>query len=348
MSFFDFYSRQLALAEVGPEGQTKLQQGKCLVVGAGGLGSAALHYLAAAGLGTLGICDADIIAISNLHRQPLYSMEAIGAKKALIAAEKLRKLNPFIEIKAHPERLSQANYEALLAPYDLILDCTDNFSSKYLLNDTCFLLKKPLVRASIHRFEGQLHFTLPIRQDACLRCIWPKIPVEDCARTCTEVGVLGPLPGFFGVLQAMEALKFFLGLPLLEKNTLLAYDLLTHSQKKIMVGKSEACPVCMADRKAACFDAYWEMEPHDAQAYESYWVDIRENEEVSKDPLSENRPVLHLPLSCFDPTSLDPKGHYVFFCHSGKRSRHLVTLLRKKGWENAYSLKGGILALRHL
>lgn len=341
----DYYIKQMALPEVGVAGQEKLQHGKCLVIGAGGLGSAALFYLAAAGVGKIGICDADCVEISNLHRQILYQLDDLDCSKAVAAANRLRKVNPLIEIIPYQKRLTHANCADLLSGYDLILDCSDNYETKYLLNDASFLFHKPVIRASIHRFEGQLQCYLPQRSDACLRCHWPEIPQESCPGSCEEVGVLGPLPGFFGLLQAMEALKFFLKLPLLSSSALLTYDLITHSQRIMHLTHHTECPLCGKDPKITCLQAspFWEVRS-DTHLSKFCLVDIREAEEVEKDPL-KGLPYLHHPLSQFDAKKLSANLNYLFFCRSGKRSHHLVAKLRSQGWTNAYSLIGGLPSL---
>jgi sulfur-carrier protein adenylyltransferase/sulfurtransferase len=348
MNSAHYYARQVSLPEVGKEGQEKLGAGKCLIVGAGGLGSAALYYLAAAGVGTLGICDADCVDITNLHRQILYSIEEIGSLKAEAAAQKLRKLNPFITTHSYSQRVTAQNIMHILPHYDLLLDCTDNFQTKFLLNDASFLLKVPLIRASIYRFEGQLHTYLPQRNEACLRCLWPEIPQESCVGNCADVGVLGPLPGFFGVVQAMEALKFFLKLPLLEPNTLLIYDLISHSQKKILCAQNRECPLCGITPKITHLnrEISWEIDPLSVAIDDFQLVDIREKKEVEQEPL-QGVPTFHLPLSAFDENKLDRSKPYLFFCHRGMRSNTLVSQLRARGWNNAYSSLGGILRLKN-
>jgi sulfur-carrier protein adenylyltransferase/sulfurtransferase len=348
IAFNEYFSRQMVLPEVGTSGQEKLQAAKCLVIGAGGLGSAALYYLSAAGIGTLGICDSDHLDTTNLHRQILYSIDELGLPKAELAAKRLRKLNPFNTINAYTERLTVLNCEHLLSLYDLILDCTDNFQTKFLINDAAFLFKKPLIRASIYRFEGQLQCFLSERNDACLRCLWPEIPRDECIGNCAETGVLGPLPGFFGTLQAMEALKFFLGLPMQPTNTILIYDLLSHSQQMLTLKRQTSCPLCGTDpeiRELSLKDTC-EIEPSACMSAEFQLVDIREQAEVSADPLIAFQ-CLHMPLSTFNEKSLSHDKKYLFCCQRGRRSLNLVTHLRSLGWKNVFSLSGGALALKN-
>lgn len=334
-----YYARQISLPEVGRAGQQKLAEAKCLVVGVGGLGCPALSYLAAAGVGTIGICDFDRVELTNLHRQVLYSVDDIGLPKAEVAARKLRKANPNIEILPILDRISESHCQS----YHLILDCTDNFRTKFFLNDLAFLRKIPLIRASIYRFEGQMQCYLPARGDACLRCLWEEIPEEGCVGSCAEVGVLGPLPGFFGACQAMEALKFFLGMPVLP--SLLLYDLISHDQKKLSLQKNPHCPLCGTHPTITRVGCEWEVEATSIHLQDFILVDLREEVEVKNDPLT-NHSVHHLPLSRFDTASIDPQKPYLFFCQKGRRSYDLVNFLRKKEFTNVFSLIGGIDQLK--
>ncbi len=340
-----YYARQLLLPEVGFQGQEKLLKSKCLVVGAGGLGSSALYYLASAGIGRLGICDGDTVDMSNLHRQVLYTVDDVGVFKAEAAATKLRRLNPSIQIEPYCKRLNQFNCAKILTHYDLVLDCTDNFHAKFLLNDASVLFNIPLIRASIYRFEGQLNCYLPKRNEACLRCLWPDIPQDGCVGNCADVGVLGPLPGFFGVLQAMEAIKFFLGLPLLAANAMLMYDLISHTQKIITLSQNSDCPLCGKTPTITELSGVnaWEIDAYSPSDFQL--VDIREKEELEQDSLVSHT-ALHLPLSAFDEKFLDRHQSYLFFCARGRRSYNLVSQLRAQGWNNIYSLIGGINTIR--
>ncbi len=331
----EYYSRQMILPEVGEVGQKKLSASKCLVVGAGGLGSPALLYLAAAGVGTIGVCDFDRVSISNLHRQTLYSVDDVGRAKAEVAKGKLTEKNPHIKVIAHIKKAS----ESLVGAYDLIFDCSDNFQTKFLLNDIAFLHKKPLIRASIYRFEGQMQSYLPERGDACLRCSWEDVPEEGCVGSCTQVGVLGPLPGFFGTLQAMEGIKWILGMPVLSK--LLLYELTSHTQKKLTLHKNPACPLCGASPRITQIEPSMELERDKVDLDQYILVDIREKAEVEEQAVT-HRAVKYLPLSSFKLDVLDPNCSYLFFCRSGRRSLHLVGQLRKEGFKKVYSLIGGI------
>ena len=197
----------MALREVGAEGQARLRAASVLVVGAGGLGVPVLQYLAGAGVGRLGIVDADRLEPSNLHRQTWYALADCGREKSALAAERVRALNPEVRVEAHALRLDAGNAERLAAGHDLILDCSDNFATKFLLNDLALRTRKPVLFASVYQYEGQLQLVRGDDATACLRCVWPEATRDGLVGNCAEAGVLGPVPGVFGSLQALEALK---------------------------------------------------------------------------------------------------------------------------------------------
>lgn len=347
MKFPTYYSRQIRLSEVGIEGQERLKNAKCLVIGAGGLGSPVLLYLAAAGIGQIGICDGDRVDESNLHRQPIYSTHDIGKSKAETSAEKLRDLNPLIDVSAYPFHLTAQNASPLFSKFDLILDCTDNFRTKFLINDAAYFLKKPVIRASIYQFEGQIQTYLPSRGDACLRCLWEEVPEEGCVGTCQEVGVLGPIPGYFGIMQAMEAIKFFLKLPHLASNEILFSDLIHYNQSKISFEARDECPLCGKNPTihGLIEKQTWEISAEELKKMSYKLIDIREMSEVEKAPYLKG-PYFHMPMSAFDQESLNSDTRYALFCHKGRRSQSLVRALRESGHTNVYSIIGGILSLR--
>lgn len=338
-----YYSRQIVLSEIGVEGQKKLGQSRVLVVGAGGLGSPALLYLAAAGVGTVGICDGDRLDESNLHRQPLYAVKDVGKCKANLAKNRLKELNPYIQIEAHPWRLNGKNGIELFKKYDIILDCTDNFQTKFLINDAAFLAQKPVVRASIYQFEGQVQTYIPKRNDPCLRCLWEETPQEGCVGTCSQVGVLGPVPGFFGVLQGVEALKLILGISVLSSGQILFSDLIGYTQQLITFEKNPCCPLCgKSPTIQKLTEVSWELEPHEIQGFQL--IDIRESLEIESDPY--HAACLHMPLSSFNLSDLNPDVAYALFCQKGQRSAHLVQILRDQGFSKVFSVIGGIESLR--
>jgi len=240
------YSRHILLRGMGEEGQKKLLSGSVLIIGAGGLGSPAAMYLAAAGVGALGIADADMVEISNLQRQIIHGTSKAGVPKALSAKERMEEINPEITIKAYPMMIGKDNIEALVQEYDFILDCTDNFSSKFLINDTCVRLKKPFSHAGIVGYEGQLMTYVP-GMGACYRCIFGDEPPAGEVPTCREVGVMGAAVGVIGSLQALEAIKYLTGIGELLTGTLLIFDAFTMNFRRVRLpGQSKDCPVCSA------------------------------------------------------------------------------------------------------
>jgi molybdopterin/thiamine biosynthesis adenylyltransferase/molybdopterin synthase catalytic subunit/rhodanese-related sulfurtransferase len=234
------YSRQMALKEVGASGQAKLRASRVLVIGCGGLGVPVISYLAGAGIGRLGLVDSDHLEPSNLHRQTMYALADVGKLKADLAAERVRALNPDVDVRAYTIRLDALNAPDLIAQHDLVIDCTDNFSTKFLLNDYCVQLGKPVVFASVYQYEGQLQIVQP--GSACLRCVWPEATRDGIVGNCSEAGVLGPVPGIFGGLQAFEAMKLLLNLPGQLKDELLVLDLLTLTTSRVRTKRAQACP----------------------------------------------------------------------------------------------------------
>ena len=238
------YSRQMILSEVGGKGQKKLQDAKVLVIGAGGLGSPAALYLVAAGIGTLGLTDGDVVDLSNLQRQILHTTDRIGMPKVESGGQLLTALNPETTIELYPEHVSKENIMSLLEQYDIILDGSDNFSTRFLINDACFFAKKTLISGSIFRFEGQLATIKPHEGFPCYRCLYPEPPPAGLVPNCQEAGVLGVLAGTIGVLQANEAIKEILGLGETLADRLLLYDALDMTFKKVGRPKAPDCPLC--------------------------------------------------------------------------------------------------------
>jgi sulfur-carrier protein adenylyltransferase/sulfurtransferase len=237
------YSRHTLLPEVGEEGQARLLDSRVLLIGAGGLGSPAGLYLAAAGVGTLGIVDFDVVDASNLQRQILHSLDRIGRSKVESARETLQALNPDVKIEGYPHRLSAENVLEIMSGYDVVVDGSDNFPTRYLVNDASLHLRVPVVHGAIFRFEGQVSVFRPYA-GPCYRCLFPQPPPPELAPSCAEAGVLGVLPGIIGSIEAMEAIKLILaiGEPLV--GTLLTYDALTQEFRRLGVRRNPACPAC--------------------------------------------------------------------------------------------------------
>ena len=346
------YSRQIALPEVGREGQARLAAAAVLVVGAGGLGVPVLQYLAAAGVGRIGIVDGDVIETSNLHRQPLYGIADVGRPKAAVAAERLRALNRDVRVETHETRATTANVDDLVRDYDLVVECTDNFRAKFLVNDAVVRALKPAVFASVHQYEGQLQVYRPLPHWPCLRCLWPEAPRDGMVGNCAEAGVLGPVPATLGAMQAMAALRRLLGLDAGEAPALVTVDLLSFETRRLTARRNPECDHDNpgVDRSTASSDAPLELEFTTlAEAFESglELVDIRETWERMHDPPGLQIPT-HLPLSALVNGYLQfpTEGRYLIVCAHGVRSLSVTEQLRAQGLADVYSLHGGLAALR--
>lgn len=238
------YARHLVLQEAGMEGQQKLLRSKVLIIGAGGLGSPVAMYLAAAGVGTIGIADADVVDLSNLQRQIAHTTADIGKAKILSIQEKIHKMNPDIVVHTYPVFINPENILQLVKDYDFIVDCTDNFSAKFLINDACVLVKKPFCHAGISRFQGQLMTYVP-GKGPCYRCVFQSPPPEDTVPNCRQVGIIGAMAGVIGSLQALEAMKYLLGAGELLTGKLMTYDALKMEFRTVKLPKKvSGCAVC--------------------------------------------------------------------------------------------------------
>ena len=238
------YSRHIILKEIGVKGQKKLLNASVLIIGAGGLGAPAALYLAAAGVGTIGIADADVVDLSNLQRQVIHTTNDIGKKKVESAAETMRQINPDVTVRTYHEYVNSSNILELIKDYDFILDGTDNFPAKFLINDACVMAGKPFSHAGIIRFKGQLTTVIP-GESPCYRCIFRDPPPKDAVPTCKQAGVIGAMGGVIGSLQAMEAIKYITGAGELLAGYLLTYDALTMQLRKIKLPpRGEGCAVC--------------------------------------------------------------------------------------------------------
>lgn len=242
----DRYSRHIILDQVGGLGQEKLLSSRVLIVGAGGLGAPAALYLAAAGVGTIGIVDGDKVDLSNLQRQVIHHTDDIGEDKVVSAERKIRQINPDTKVRTYPERAIANNIGQILREYDFVIDGTDNFPAKFLVNDACYFLKIPFSHAGILQFDGQLMTILP-GQSACYRCIFHAPPPANAVPSCSQAGVLGVLAGVIGSLQATEAIKYLLGIGDLLSDTLLTYNALTMTFRKVRLNRNPSCPLCGQD-----------------------------------------------------------------------------------------------------
>ncbi len=358
------YSRHLILPEVGVEGQQKLKQAKVAMIGAGGLGAPVGLYLAAAGVGRVGIVDFDVVDASNLQRQVIHGTQDIGRKKLDSAADRMLDINPNIQIDKFDTGLTSANALEILRDFDVVIDGTDNFPTRYLVNDACVLLKKPNVYGSIFRFEGQA--TVFAYEDGpCYRCLYPEPPPPGLVPSCAEGGVLGILPGIIGVIQATEAVKIILGVGETLKNRLLLYDALGMRFRELKLRRDPECPVCgehptvtklidyqefcgikpMASQPAAASDQIdvTEVKSKLDRGDEFSFVDVREPHEyqIARIPGAKLIPLGDLPKHLND---LDPNAEIVAHCKSGGRSQKAVDLLKASGFKNARNMTGGITA----
>ncbi len=362
------YQRHLTLPEVGMDGQKKLKAASVLLVGAGGLGSPLALYLAAAGVGRLGLVDFDVVDETNLQRQVLYGTKDVGRPKLASARDRLLDLNPYVQLDLHEIRLTSDNALALIADYDLVADGTDNFPTRYLVNDASVLTGTPNIYASIFQFEGQVSvFGLP--EGPCYRCLYPEPPPPGLVPSCAEGGVLGILPGFVGTLQATEVIKLLLGVgePLVGR--LLLIDALSTTFRTFKVRKNPACPVCGAhpslteliDYEAFCGlpangaahpaeQAVPEVTVHDLKAHRDlgetpFVLDVRKPFEAEIASLGADQliPVEEL-ADRLDEVQAQRDQEIVVHCRSGVRSARAVRLLHEAGFTHAVNLQGGILA----
>ncbi len=343
------YSRQLLLKEVGAQGQAALAQARVLIVGLGGLGSPVMQYLAGAGVGLLGLVDDDVLDASNLHRQPIYALTDSGKSKVELAQAALARLNPQVQIEIHGARLGSDNALELIRSYDIVVDCSDNFRTKYLINDAAVLAQRPAVFASVYQFEGQLQVYKPDPKHACLRCLWPDALADGVVGNCAEAGVLGPVPGIFGAMQALLTLKILLRVAGQLDGELLLLDFMNFSSTSIKAPRRAECraPSCAHIHELTRQDPGIEMALTtlaSAAGLGLEVIDIRTDEEFSVRPT----PSRHIPMQTLlaDPELLESGSAVLLVCASGKRSLAAAQELRKHGID-ARSLKGGLQKLEH-
>jgi molybdopterin/thiamine biosynthesis adenylyltransferase/rhodanese-related sulfurtransferase len=341
------YSRQTLLKEIGAQGQAALARARVLLVGAGGLGSPVLQYLAGAGVGCLGIVDADTLDASNLHRQPIFALADVGARKVELAAAAVKRINPAVQVELHPVRLDAGNALDLIRGYDVVIDCSDNFRTKYLINDAAVLAHRPAVFASVYQYEGQLQVYKPDERHACLRCLWPDAVADGVVGNCAEAGVLGPVPGILGTLQALLAVKILLGLAGQLDGELLLLDFMNFSSLKIKAPRRAECraPHCAHILEIAREDLEIEIALNsldDAAQRGLEVIDIRTQEEFAARPTAARH--IAMPLLLADPGLLPAGREFLLVCASGKRSLAAARELRQRGLA-VRSLAGGLQGL---
>jgi adenylyltransferase/sulfurtransferase len=359
------YSRHLILPEVGLAGQKKIKAASVLCIGAGGLGSPIAMYLAAAGIGKIGIVDFDTVDFSNLQRQILHTDADVGRSKAESAKETIKGINPHCEVMIHNTRISSENALDLIRPYDIVVDGTDNFPTRYLTNDACVLLKKPNVYGSIFRFEGQASVFAPHLGGPCYRCLYPEPPPPGMVPSCAEGGVLGVLPGIIGCIQANEILKLALGKGNLLVGRLLLFNALDMKFRELKLRRDPQCPICgdhPTIKELIDYETFCGIVPEpentgnpdevtvqdmkkalDNPALGIKVVDVREPDEYEIAKI-EGVPLLPLSELTSRFTELDPNTQYYLHCKSGVRSLRALDFLRQQGFKYVKSVKGGISA----
>jgi adenylyltransferase/sulfurtransferase len=358
------YSRHLIMPEVGMEGQQKLKSASVLLVGAGGLGAPLGLYLAAAGIGRIGMVDFDVVDFTNLQRQVIHGTKDVGRKKLESAFESMRDINPFVELKGYDTALSSENAFEIFKDYDYVVDGTDNFPTRYLVNDACVLLKKPNVYGSIFRFEGQAT-VFAYEGGPCYRCLYPEPPPPGLVPSCAEGGVLGILPGIIGLIQATETVKLILGIGQPLVGRLMLYDALGMKFRELKLRRNPECPVCgdhptihqLIDYQEFCgiphqpaveANLTGEIEAPEVKQKQDrgdafVLVDVREPHEfqIARIPGSILIPLGELPKRL---NELNPADEIVMHCKGGMRSAKAVDLLRQSGFTKVRNMKGGILA----
>ncbi|MEX2584587.1 MAG: molybdopterin-synthase adenylyltransferase MoeB [Gemmatimonadota bacterium] len=363
------YARHLILPEVGPAGQLRLKSARVLCIGAGGLGSPVAMYLAAAGVGTIGMVDFDVVDATNLQRQIIHGTSDIGRAKLDSARATLGEINPHVDIIPHPVRLSSENAMGILAGYDVVIDGTDNFPTRYLVNDACVLLGKPYVYGSVFRFEGQ-NAVFAAEGGPCYRCLFAEPPPPGLVPSCAEGGVLGVVPGIVGTIQAMETIKLILGLGDTLAGRLLIFDALRMRFRELKLARDPACPVCGDDPTVTALIDYerfcgvdtdtkgqqgmtsdqpdlsvLELKERLDRGDDLTVIDVREPYEWDIGNLgSEGARLIPLGELTQRHQEIDSDDEVVVYCRSGARSARAVEFLRQQGYSRVRNLEGGILA----
>src|SRR2546430_16874181 len=352
------YSRHLIMPEVASEGQNRLKAARVLCIGAGGLGSPAALYLAAAGVGTLGIVDFDDVDLSNLQRQILHGTKDIGRGKLESARDRLHDINPQIEIELHKCRFSSENASQLVARYDVVVDGSGNFPTRYLSNDVCVFAHKPNVYGSVFSFEGQTTVFAPHLGGPCYRCLFPEPPPPDAVPNCAQAGVLGVLPGIIGMLQAIETIKLVVGIGEALIGRLLHFDALKVKFRELNLRRDAQCPVCGENPTIFSpidYDQFCGVrEDETIPAMSAHELKRKMDAREAFEPIEVREP-LEYEIARSDGAKLIPLGEIaeradelqreqlmVIHCHSGGRSAEAVRMLQQRGFTNVYNLKGGI------
>ncbi|MBL4574534.1 MAG: molybdopterin-synthase adenylyltransferase MoeB [Opitutaceae bacterium] len=360
------YSRHILLQEIGVSGQEKLKASKVLIIGVGGLGGPVALYLTASGIGTLGLVDFDQVELHNLQRQILFGTKDVGIEKTAIANERLNEINPHTQIHTYPYKVTADNALDLFSAYDLIIDCTDNFPTRYLITDAAYLTGKPIIHGSLFKFEGQVSLFHPHQKGPCYRCLFPNPPAPGSVPNCGEAGVMGALCGIIGSFQAMEAIKFIAGFgeSLLER--LLLVDALSMQFQTIKSKKNPHCPLCGFDSKITHlnpkdYSQHCEIDMQDQTENNDYPLEIDPSEAThliendSNVILLDVREPMELQICCIEKSICIPMGqiekrlnelpkdkHILAICHHGMRSMNVTQFLRSQGFSSVTSIRGGI------
>jgi len=359
------YSRHLVLPEIGIKGQEKIKQARILIVGAGGLGSPAAFYLAAAGVGTIGIVDFDKVGENNLQRQIIHTSKNIGTKKTESAKNSINNLNPNVKVETYNVKLNSNNAIEIIKNYDVVIDGSDNFPTRYLVNDACVLLKKPNVYGSIFRFEGHTS-VFNYEGGPCYRCLFPNPPPRDAVPSCAEAGVLGVLPGIIGTIQATEALKIILGIGETLSGKFLVYDALSMKFRELKLGKNRNCPICGESpriKELIDYEEFCDMKEEEEKSLEENEISVRQMKKMIDDhedfilvdvreeyewDICKIKGAKLIPLSQIikgnigDLETIERDRKIVLHCHTGARSAETLNILRSKGFKNLKNLVGGI------
>jgi len=359
------YSRHLILPEVGLAGQKKIKAASVLCIGAGGLGSPIAMYLAAAGIGKIGIVDFDTVDYSNLQRQILHTDADVGRSKAESAKETIRGINPNVEVVIHNTRISSENALDIIRPYDIVVDGTDNFPTRYLTNDACVLLKKPNVYGSIFRFEGQASVFAPHLGGPCYRCLYPEPPPPGMVPSCAEGGVLGVLPGIIGCIQATEILKLAIGKGTSLTGRLVLFNALDMKFRELKLRRDPQCPICGDQptiKELIDYEVFCGIQPEPENAGNPDEVTVQDMKKALDNPglnikvvdvrepyeyeIAKVEGVPLLPLSELRSrfTELDPNTQYYLLCKVGARSHSALEFLREQGFKYVKNVKDGINA----
>ncbi|MBT8036991.1 MAG: molybdopterin-synthase adenylyltransferase MoeB [Verrucomicrobiae bacterium] len=366
------YARHFSLSQVGLEGQERLKNSSVLCIGAGGLGSPSSLYLAAAGIGRIGIVDPDVVELSNLQRQILHGQSTLGISKLDSAEARINEINPHVKVEKHACHFTSENALTIAADYDIIIDGTDNFPTRYLSNDVAFFLKKPNIYASIFRFEGQLSVFAPHLGGPCYRCMLPEPPDPGSVPSCAEAGVLGVLPGILGSLQAMEAIKLILGAGTPPLGRLIHYDALSTAFREFQLRRDPECPLCgenpsvtqLIDYQAFCGTpecqvttptgpgeiSVEQLQEKLNTGFGGILIDVRETweHEVANIDTARLVPLATFPSMLDELKTMGVDTEILILCKSGMRSARAVEFLFQQGFTNTHNVVGGIDAWHRL